>query len=296
MEKTTIDNDARGVYFKKVLDSLQGCSSFEDLEVICRSEESFIIDKFPLHVRQECCTVLSVKKEIDQMALDLMPKDIDCDHAIFPVKIYGDGNCLPRTGSVFAFGDEESHEEIRARIIIESVNNIEKYLDSRLLSEGVNEKHNLAEIYAQYSDSYTPGITLTNSYIRRLFETEILSICKRSSYMGIWQLHALAVVLRSNIYSVHPVYGGYNTRKHLNRKISPSSDIAAEADIHIMWSHTRGKAVREAVWAPNHFVALLPMDKVPDYLEVSFIETCCVMILEQRKNNDEGYCFINYRL
>lgn len=206
------------------------------------------------------------------MALDLMPADIDCDVTIFPVKVYGDGNCLARTGSLFAFGCEENHEEIRARIVVESVNNCESYLNSKILSSGSNmtETQHLAKVYAQYSDYYIAGVDLTEHAIRTVFENEILSICQRGSYIGIWQIHALATVLKSCIFSVHPVYGSFNTRKHLHRKIIPINGSLKEHNrmLQIMCSNVNGKGVQEALWAPNHFVPLLPVDKVSETVEV----------------------------
>ena len=53
-----------------------------------------------------------------------------------PVSVAGDGNYLPRAGSVLAFGHEDSHIEIRTRIIIEMIQNKQLYFNPTYLNKG----------------------------------------------------------------------------------------------------------------------------------------------------------------
>ncbi|CAC5381580.1 unnamed protein product [Mytilus coruscus] len=48
------------------------------------------------------------------------------------IKVRVDGDCLPATGSVFAFGSDRHPIEIRTRIILEQVMQQDKYLDARI--------------------------------------------------------------------------------------------------------------------------------------------------------------------
>ena len=43
------------------------------------------------------------RMKVDEISLDLYPQDVP---QLLPIDVYGDGNCLPRCGSVLAFGDE----------------------------------------------------------------------------------------------------------------------------------------------------------------------------------------------
>ena len=55
---------------------------------------------------------------------DYAPKDLPEElHGRIPAIVYCDGNCLPRSGSVLAFGNENHFNEIRCRIALELVRN-----------------------------------------------------------------------------------------------------------------------------------------------------------------------------
>ena len=43
-----------------------------------------------------------------------------------------------------------------------------------------------------YSDEYVPGSVLTDGIIEDIFEQEVMSIRDSQTFMGIWQLFALA--------------------------------------------------------------------------------------------------------
>ena len=66
-------------------------------------------------------------------------------------------NCLPRSGSMFAFGRQDRYAEMRVRIVSEGVLNIRKYLDDAYLQKGAVKtyKNGLSCQYAQYSDEFS---------------------------------------------------------------------------------------------------------------------------------------------
>jgi hypothetical protein len=196
----------------------------------------------------------------------LYPEDAP---AATPVSIKADGNCLPRCGSLLAFGQEDFHKEMRVRIIMEFALHQETYLDSVYLSRGLDHHDaKLPTIYGMYSGEHVP-CTQQEDWVRTIFYQELLTISKGSRDMGIWQLHALATVLGTPIQSVYPQYGGYNVRKHLHRLILPRNP-PAESTIQavIMWTRTTGKAVAPHMWSPNHFVVCVPNGEFEGFLFV----------------------------
>jgi hypothetical protein len=92
-----------------------------------------------------------------------------------------------------------------------------------------------------------------------VFEREVLSAVEGGTYMGAWQMHAVASVLGAEVFSVYPEYGGHTVRHLLNKKLSPRSKIVSSAkSVGIMWTHLLGKNEPSATWKPNHFVVCLP--------------------------------------
>ncbi|XP_069117201.1 uncharacterized protein [Argopecten irradians] len=254
-------------YFGKLLKDFQECTTFNQLQLICKDEDHILKQFFPIGYKPS--SILELKKEVDQMALDLMPEDMEnYEHAVFPIKVYGDGNCLPRTASLLAYGTEDCYEEMRARIIVELVNHADEYLDNIILSNGLESlgrKESLPVIYAQYSDFYLPGTHITDETLQLVYEHEVLSIRRNGTYMGIWQIHALASLLGCCVHSICPKYGGFNTRRHLHRKIYPLGKCQLPDNSlppMVMWTNLQGKSIPEAHWRPNHFVALFPVDTV----------------------------------
>ena len=62
--------------------------------------------------------------EVDPIGVDLLPNDIPSIFQLHtPMKIYGDGNCFPRTISRLAYGNDKSHQELRCQIMINLVQN-----------------------------------------------------------------------------------------------------------------------------------------------------------------------------
>lgn len=60
----------------------------------------------------------------------------------YPASAIANGDCLPGTGSVYAFGDDTRADEIRARIVVELVLNEDYYLEESNLQKGIEEQPN----------------------------------------------------------------------------------------------------------------------------------------------------------
>ena len=70
----------------------------------------------------------------DRLTSKLMPSDVsENTSCLSPVSVSVDGNCLPRSGSVLAFGHENFADEIRARLVIEMVLNEDYCLNGSFL-------------------------------------------------------------------------------------------------------------------------------------------------------------------
>ena len=250
--------------YKMVLRNLSKCQTFDELKQNV-SEIPEII--FQNNAEETCLAKNDIY--IDYDALKDIPNDlITTTHKdLFPVEVHSDGNCLPSCGSVYAFGTPNESEEIRARIVKELVTQEDVYLNNEYLESGLSNKTDccktsLKSQYAQYSEYYIPGMKLDENTIRDIYRKEIFSVTINKSYMGIWQLFALANVLNCAIYSVYPNKGNETVRNDLNRCILPRQPSKSRA-VYIMWTNTRADITTEH-WVPNHFVPLVPYNTADD--------------------------------
>jgi hypothetical protein len=76
---------------------------------------------------------------------------------------------------------------------------IVEYLDQNYLSKGINMTDHAAKLptttYSMFSDYYMPRSKLSASEIERIFDLEVKAITHPKTYMGIWQMFALASIL-----------------------------------------------------------------------------------------------------
>ncbi|KAK3756454.1 hypothetical protein RRG08_040359 [Elysia crispata] len=103
------------------LHTLHLCDSFGLLWHEC---EALQIHLEPLTGRQR--SLSGDKLTLNTFSSELIPTDAQ-DKTLFAVKVRADGDCLPGSGSVFAYGNDQMSEEIRLRIIVESVLNYSKF-------------------------------------------------------------------------------------------------------------------------------------------------------------------------
>ena len=91
---------------------------------------------------------------VDQTSLLIYPDDVTEGTILSTVYVRADGDCLPATGSVSAFGFDVSPCEMRLRIVIELALHEEFYLDGRNFKKGYDKAKDVdfAKTYAFYSD------------------------------------------------------------------------------------------------------------------------------------------------
>lgn len=245
-------------FFKSMLIEFHSSNDYADLRAKCLN--TYVDLPYDISY-QTSLSIVDNRFTVDLVALDLCPDDIPENKVLFPVKVKPDGDCLAHCGSICAFGNEMKEVEIRARIIRELIISKSKYLDYTYLRKGVDitdtEAQKLPAEYAMFSEYYEME-HMSEKNIENVFEKEVLSICKKGVYMGIWQIFALANVLQSNIYSVYPKLGNPNVRKQLHRRILTDTKETTNT-YFIMWSTTRDD-MTTTHWVPNHFVVLLPPD------------------------------------
>ena len=87
----------------------------------------------------------------------------------------------------------------------------------------------------------------------KIYEKEVLDICKINSFMGIWQIFQAANVIGHPINSVYPANGNRNIRLDMNRKIwCHNQNLNLLECLNIMWT-----PMQVANTHPCHFVPLL---------------------------------------
>ena len=94
----------------------------------------------------------------DILSVPLVPSDSPGT----PIQIDGDGNCLPRAASLFLYGTQEHHEEIRYRILKELVEHSSFYLSKELDKGGTVSQ--AARSFAKFSEFCT-GQSIKKTYI-----------------------------------------------------------------------------------------------------------------------------------
>ena len=117
----------RKEFFKKINCDMQNCATYEQLEEICHgSAES--VNTFELPQKYET-TIVGERLTGDKMVWTLYQESSVSNFGQrFPVNVVGDGNCLPRTGSLLATGTQEHALEISVRIVCELVLHKDSYL------------------------------------------------------------------------------------------------------------------------------------------------------------------------
>ncbi|XP_060601387.1 SH3 domain-containing protein 21-like [Ruditapes philippinarum] len=118
-----------------------------------------------------------------------------------------------------------------------------------------------------FLEQYIPGNKVTKTDTENIFEEETVKICKRGSYMGIWQLFALSSVLKKKFTSLYPIIGQSSVKQVLNRSILPRQGDHNEPSVTVMWTSTRTDMVPQH-WIPNHFVPLLPTTRLSYFTEM----------------------------
>lgn len=205
---------------------------------------------------------LKLDKEIDfcwnELSFDaisegLLPADTK-ETGYRALKTIADGNCLFRSASIFAFGNEHRHKEMRIRTVLELALNSEFYQKGNDV-----DKISLAQMSEIYPKGGERPSKLSDEGVRTEFESEVQSSTACNSWCGYWHLQALGTVLGRQIRSVFPDSGSNEVRKYFNEIICPRRYDPSKKPLTFMWTHTTEDDASK--FPPNHFVPLIPDSK-----------------------------------
>ena len=208
---------------------------------------------------------LSPDHIVDEKAVRNLPQDAPVGY--LPVEIYGDGNCCPRSICVaLGMSPDESHIEMRCRMVAEGVSNRKRYFDNKYMQMGCENEYTRTTfpiIYADMSEYRMPfacndGENLFERLIRwsavaiKIYKKETYMLRKSGEWMGMWQLFQAANVINRPICSVYPNWLSPQMRRDMNRIIYPFEEsFRNEQPVYIMWTSM------SSAKTPNHFVPLL---------------------------------------
>ena len=258
----------RAAFFSNRLDQLQSSEDFATLQAhaLLIKEE---MQRYPISLTNNL-NINDHELVVDELSVKVMPQDVSTTlKNCLPIKIYGDGNCLPRCGSLLAFGEETFHEEIRPRICVEMCT-AELYIQNDYLNRNITlplkEAMNFYITYTMFSEHYVGGDVITPAVAQRIYRQEAFQISKRGTCMGIWQIFALASVLKCHIRSIYPATGPGVPRLVLNSLIGPRHDDNPGKECNILWTSSNPSLTnpRQNKWYTNHFVTVVP--KYPGWI------------------------------
>ena len=200
--------------------------------------------------------------EVDIVARLLVPPDTPENfrsNDYVPVEVQGDGNCFFRALSRLVYGDEQYHLEMRCRIIMDCVKNIDKYTNHDYLMRGVpyhahKKCPNIASIYCAYSGvGNVDDRDLTERGIIDVFKENTLRIREDKKYCDIWHFHSAANVLNRKIWAIFPQQGNFrsSSRVDFNRAFLPNTPNLKN-EFCLMWT-----SVTDPPVLYNHIVPIV---------------------------------------
>ena len=264
-----------------ILGQFQAVTTYEELESYVNS-----LPTFPDLPPMSGNTHLQ-KYFRDMTAVSLLPEDCTITKP-FPVYTRGDGSCFFNALSMAVYGDQTHAEEMRVRIVIEGVKNIDDYVDADYLGRGYDcpdhqANKSLVVMYCDYS-SNGADVTINEDLERASYKSNLFDIRLSNNWCGIWQFHHAASVLKRPLHSIYPVMNAQtpwfqNMRTDFNRLILPreSNDLENEP-VHIMWSSTGAKAA-----SYNHFVLVVQQND-----DIQPVHECNIPILDYITKQQES--------
>ena len=127
------DDIPEDIFWESVMSTMEACKTYQDLHKVAIDLSAKMPDlrpftgEIPFKVESEY---------IDAAATESLPAD--GPKHVYAVKTTGDGNCLCRALSRAFYGDESMHAELRARIVVEGIINMKKYLDQHHMEKGAS--------------------------------------------------------------------------------------------------------------------------------------------------------------
>lgn len=181
----THENERVGFFHQAHLDLQEACNYLQLKKRCKKLMESSRFRKYTVKV-DETITMINRGLHADSLAVRIQPKEWSNR---MPVRISGDGNCLPRSAGIACFGCKEYHQELRTRIVMSMCMNEEKYIDNSYLKQDLQlpneEAEHLATTYTMMSAHYTPGDKITRTVTRRIFREETMQVLKMNEFIGI---------------------------------------------------------------------------------------------------------------
>jgi hypothetical protein len=99
--------------YRKFLNSLQKCNTFEELKLMCANIDGQIDDVNGSERRSRCYSV-------DYMSETYVPRSLS-QRGDAPIKVRADGNCLPVCGSIFVFGNDRHQHKSEQELLLKRI-------------------------------------------------------------------------------------------------------------------------------------------------------------------------------
>ena len=175
--KSTCASFVREEFFKDAQVKLQKATTYVNfLEIVIKINREMQELELPI----QDTVLLQTSLPVDEPSKDLFPDDVNQNMS--PRAVYGDGNCLFRAVSIFIWGNENHHLELRIRTTIEMALNEDLYLDNTFLQRGlpdVSKAMFLTKQYCQFLEGYVMQ-HLTDGVIQNLYRfVKFILICKK---------------------------------------------------------------------------------------------------------------------
>ena len=217
---------------------------------------------------------------VDPIALHDMPDDHPFRNP-FPISTTGDGNCFPRSVSRLVYGNDEHHDEIRVRLVIDAVVNQEQYLQNANLQVGIQgclPRGNLVNTYLMYSfgaQTHLPGPTAAEDWKRQeMYEHLTFDLSRNNTWCNIWQCHQAANILQRKVRMIFPKWR-QQERIIFNREFVPLNEpqhaLDGRATPHIMFCKASTKNVVACHFVPvveQRFAVIVPEVQFPKCKDV----------------------------
>lgn len=185
----------------------------------------------------------------------------------FAVQCTGNGNCFFNAMSLLAYGNEDHALEMRLRVVIEGVQNRDRYLDENQLSQGFPAESNRSFVETYLLQTVTPNIpipvtrpgdsqeiALRNTQDQgEMYNSELFDMRLDRHWAGVWQFHQAATVLRCVVQGLYPGQDASSQRMHFHREFLPIEDeLNSLPKVHILYCSSGG-----AGRSLNHFVPVV---------------------------------------
>jgi len=138
---------------------LKKCKSFEEIQSRCIELNSKISD-LP-HYDTKPLSEYKPRLQIHKQSIALIPPDFPNHHDLLPANVRADGDCLPHSGSLLIYDNQNHNNELRTRIVIELAIHKSLYLNFNHLRNGTTicdkQAESLPTRYTMFSELYTTG-------------------------------------------------------------------------------------------------------------------------------------------